>query len=292
MPKALKKIALFACKSDSAITEVLRNIAELLKDYPLIWESKTAALAKMKPKRTVSYDQLGKNCDLILVVGGDGSILHSSRSATKYQTPVIGINKGSLGFLADVRPNELETRLIKLLSGEYWEEKRFLLDASIKTSKTNQNCGTALNDIVLSTSNGPHMIDFEIYVGKKFLCSHQADGLLVATPTGSTAYNLSAGGPIIQPNIDAIVMVPMFSHTLSARPIIIPGDSDIKVKFSIHNKLNAKLSCDATNTVEIKPNTVITIKKAAKKLTLLHPSDYDYYESLRSKLHWGHRLTD
>jgi len=229
---------------------------------------------------------------LIIVVGGDGSILRASQAAMKYQTPVIGINKGSLGFLADIRPSELETRLLKLLDGDYWAEKRFLLETSIHSLGVIQSCGTALNDIVLSTRDGPHMIDFEIYIGNQFLCSHQADGLLLATPTGSTAYNLSAGGPIVQPNVDAIVVIPMFSHTLTTRPIVIPGNSFIQIKFSAHNTSPGKLSSDATNTVNIAPGTIIDIKKTTNELTLLHPLDYDYYESLRSKLHWGHRLTE
>lgn len=293
MPKALKKITLFARKDDIDTIDTLNSVANLLRDYVLVWEAETATLANVTDVKTVNYEQMGKGSDLIIVVGGDGSILRSASAAMLHQTPVIGINKGRLGFLADVRPNELASRLLAVINGEYWTAERFLLHSSLKQANgSERDCGVALNDIVLYSSDAPRMLDFEIYVDEQFLCSHHADGLILATPTGSTAYSLSAGGPIIQPNVDAIVMLPMFSHSLTARPIIIPSSSRVRIEFSAHNETNAKLNCNANEIIDVPVGSIITVEQAAKKIKLLHPLDYDYYESLRSKLHWGHRLTN
>jgi NAD+ kinase len=179
-----------------------------------------------------------------------------------------------------------------VVEGKYWTAERFLLQTTIKESKQMQrNCGVALNDVVLYSGDVPRMIDFEIYVDDQFLCSHHADGVIIATPTGSTAYSLSAGGPIIQPNVDAIVMIPMLSHSLTARPIIIPSNSQVRIEFSAQNEAVGKLNCNINEIVDIAPGTSINIEQARQKIILLHPLDYNYYESLRCKLHWGHQLT-
>lgn len=293
MPSALKNIAVFARKDGIETVEILSSLQTLLTPYSVVWEAETAQQAGLTNVDTVDYADLGKNRDLIIVVGGDGSILRCASTAVKHQTPMIGINKGRLGFLTDIRPNELSTRLQAVLDGEYWTAKRFLLDTSVMDIGGEKvNCGIALNDVILYPGESLRMLDFEVYVDDQFLSSQRADGLIVATPTGSTAYNLSAGGPIIQPNVDAMVMLPMFSHSLTDRPIIIPSDSQIKIMLAEQHQAIAHLSCDADDNIEIKPGATITISKANKTIELLHPLDYDYYESLRNKLHWGKRLTN
>lgn len=292
MPKALQKIALFARKDTKSVVEILHSLKELLKRKDVVWESETAQLLGEENLPTVDYEDLGKDCDLIIVVGGDGSLLRCARAAQKHQTPLIGINKGRLGFLTDIRPNELETRLQAVLSGEYWSAERFLLNTKIKyPDGKKRDFGVALNDVILYPGDQLNMLEFQVFVDDQFLCSHRADGLIIATPTGSTAYNLSAGGPIIQPNVNAMVLLPMFSHSLTDRPIILPGDSHIRVEFSESNEVEGKLSCNTSEGLTIMPGAHILIEQASKKIRLIHPLDYDYYETLRNKLQWGNRLT-
>ncbi len=293
MSKPIQRISLFAGKDGTDVIDILHSLQLLLADYQVTWEASTAQLANLSDVDTIADEHLGRDADLIIVIGGDGSILRCATAAMQHQTPMIGINKGRLGFLTDIRPNELDSRLLTVLQGDYWKAERFLLQTTIDYADgTQRDCCVALNDVILYPGETPHMMDFEVFIDDEFLCSHRADGLIIATPTGSTAYNLSAGGPIIHPSINALVMLPMFSHSLTARPIIIPSDKTIRVEFSPYNKINGKLSSNMGDIVDVLPGANIMIQQAKQKITLLHPLDYDYYESLRSKLHWGQRITD
>jgi NAD+ kinase len=293
MPKSLQLIHIFACKDSHDVIETLRSLHQMLKDYTVCWESNTALLAKLSDTTLVEYPDLGKGADLIIVVGGDGSILRCARAAMQHNTPLIGINKGRLGFLTDIRSNELATRLLAVLKGEYWSAERFLLDSYIVyPDNRTLSGGCALNDIILYPGCAPRMHDFEIYVDNQFMCSHRADGIIIATPTGSTAYNLSAGGPIVQPNVDALVILPMFSHSLTNCPIVVPGNSQIRIEFSETNSEPSKMSSTIGEPLDVTPGSKIFIQKAEKTITLIHPQDYTYYETLRRKLQWGQRLTN
>jgi len=277
------------CRNDST-KETLCTLIHYLKQNPLSIsiEEKTALAIHEKTLSSVSAEELSKQADLVIVIGGDGSLLHAAHSVTAENTPIVGINRGRLGFLTDINPDDITTELDAILAGEYHSEKRFLLKANTQDNST--YC-TALNDIVLATGGIAHMIEFEIYINDKFLCSERADGVIIATPTGSTAYALSGGGPILQPSLDAIVIVSMFPHTLTHRPIVIPGDSEITIKLSPNNKIPAKLSGDGQAYCELSKNQELTIKKHSKSLTLLHPKGYDYFACIRSKLFWGKKLT-
>lgn len=287
------KIALFGRARTNDIDTLLRNLVNLLQpQYQLVCEKNTAKLIADIQLETVDITQLGNNVDLVIVVGGDGSMLRAAKAAINFDTPVIGINKGRLGFLTDIRPYEIDSRLLNVLNGQYWMGKRCLLHATLQHDQLQDDCGLALNDIVLSPSHTPNMLEFEIFINDEFICSHHADGLIVATPTGSTAYALSGGGPIIHPNVDGVVILPMFSHTLSARPIVVPGDSQIRIDFSTSNLKPGNLYCSGEKTIPVPPGASISIEKHKKYLQLLHPMDYNYYETLRSKLHWGQRLAN
>lgn len=236
---------------------------------------------------TLSRDQMDSQHDLIVVVGGDGSLLSAARMAIKVNVPVIGINRGRLGFLTDILPDELETQLGAVLAGNYYEEQRFLLRMRIHDENTTYFEGDALNDIVLSRGNETHLIAFDVFINKQFVSHYRSDGLILATPTGSTAYALSAGGPIMHPQINAMVMVPMFSHSLNTRPLVIDGESIVEIKISQRNESQLQISCDGHESSDVKPGQQVSIEKNTQQLQLLHPSDYHYYDTLRIKLGWG-----
>ena len=186
-------------------------------------------------------------------------------------------------------PIELE-KIEAILQGHYLLEKRFLLTSSIELHGNNIGQDDALNEVAIIPDAIPHMIEFEIYIEDQFVCSQNSDGLIVATPTGSTAYALSGGGPILHPQLDAIVLVPMFPHSLSNRPIVIEGNQRIHVIISPNNITSPRLSCDGRANIHTPPGSRITIRKKPQQLHLIHPLDYHYYETLRSKLHWGKKL--
>jgi NAD+ kinase len=229
---------------------------------------------------------MGEDHDLIIVIGGDGSLLSAARLAVNVNTPVIGINRGRLGFLTDILPNEMETQLGAVLNGHYEEEKRFLLHTRIFDEDHVYFEGDALNDVVLSRGKETHLIEFSVYVGQQLVSHYRSDGMILSTPTGSTAYALSAGGPIMHPHLNAIVLVPMFSHSLSSRPLVIDGEAKIELHISHFNESDLRISCDGHESRMVKPGQKVAVQKNHQHLRLLHPLDYHYYDTLRSKLGW------
>lgn len=238
------------------------------------------------------HEALGQQCDLAIVVGGDGSMLTAARALAKYKVPVVGINRGGLGFLTDISPDELEQRLDDVFSGNYETEKRFMLEGNIVRGGESLNQGQALNDIVLSAGSSGRMIEFELYIDNHFVYSQRSNGLIISTPTGSTAYSLSGGGPIMHPSLDAVVLVPMFAHSLTGRPIVIDGNSDIKIVPGNLHDSHAMISCDGHQNFNIEGDEVVHVSKMADQLTLIHPLPNNFYETCRRKLGWGSRLTD
>jgi len=179
------------------------------------------------PELTVSREQIGSKCDLVIVVGGDGSMLNAGRLLANYEVPVLGINRGYLGFLTDISPKEMVQQVSEVIDGNFIEEKRFLLFAEVNRGSGNVDHSEAMNDIVLYPGEISKMLEFEVYIDDQFAFSQRSDGIIVSTPTGSTAYALSGGGPIMHPSLDTIVLVPMNAHTLSSRPIVVNINSHI-----------------------------------------------------------------
>ena len=268
----------------SVLIEHLRRL-----NQSVIVDTDTANELDDSNLKHVPRNELGKHCNLLIVVGGDGSLLHATHLIINDDVPVLGVNRGRLGFLTDIHPTELD-KIKAILAGNYLIEKRFLLSATVEYQGEILGKGDALNEIALVPDAIPHMHEFEIYIGNHFVCSQDSDGLIVATPTGSTAYALSGGGPIVHPQLDAMVLVPMYPHTLSLRPIVIDANARVTIIITPNNKVAPRLSCDSQTFIQTPPGSQITIEKKAKQLHLIHPTDYDYYESLRSKLHWGHKL--
>ena len=282
--------------SERAIYSLKRLIRFLQqRNKHFILEAETAALITdtsltQAAQQILQVDELGKCCDLVIVVGGDGSLLRGARALAKYQVPLLGINRGRLGFLTDITPEDIEQKLEAVLRGEFNAERRFLLDMAILRQGQLLETGEAFNDVVLHPGQFIHMLEFEIYVDGSFVTSQRSDGVIVATPTGSTAYSLSGGGPILHPTLDAIVIVPMNPHTLSSRPIVVPGNSQIKIIIGQQNRAQPIVSCDGSQNSLVEIGDEILIRKKPELVELLHPLDYNFYERCRSKLGWGGHL--
>jgi NAD+ kinase len=255
-----------------------------------VYEEQTANMVDRAVDKTLPIAQFSGEIDLGIVVGGDGSMLSASRKMASLGIPLLGINRGKLGFLTDISPDEIEARVLTVLSGEYKQTRRFMLETSVTRNGKIIGTGTALNDIVLHPGMSVRMMTFELYVDGEFVYSQRSDGLIVATPTGSTAYALSAGGPLLFPELDAMVVVPLNPHTLSSRPIALHGSAQIELKVSTRNELRPLITCDGHNDIVTEPGDVITIQKHAHDILLIHPKDNNFYGVCRSKLGWGSRL--
>jgi len=237
--------------------------------------------------REVDEAGLADEADLIIAVGGDGTMLYAAGLAQSKSVPLLGVNRGRLGFLADIRPTEMLESLGKVLEGEYELESRLLLNASIVDSEGGEISAVALNDIVLQRRETGRMLDFRTSIADRYVNTHSGDGLIIATPTGSTAYSLSCGGPIIDPALDAVVIVPICPHTLSDRPIVIPAHQLIEVTLLERADTQAEVAIDGHSIGEFAAGDRLLISRSENRITLVHPPGYDYYEILRSKLHWG-----
>jgi NAD+ kinase len=227
------------------------------------------------------------DCDLIIAIGGDGTILYASRLARQTDTPILGINRGRLGFLADVTPDEMIASVDHVLAGEYAIDSRLLLEARLIRRSGDEEVAYGLNDVVLQRRETGRMVDFETRVAGQFVNTHSGDGLIVATPTGSTAYALSCGGPIIEPQLDAVVVVPICPHTLTDRPIVVSANQSIEISLMQRDNTKTEITVDGFSLGRFKPSDKLRISAANNRVTLVHPPGYDFYEILRSKLFWG-----
>lgn len=279
-------------REGNGVVETLNRLLTLLESRQLtvVLDDSVSALLPDHGLRVSPRRMMGETCDLIIVVGGDGSLLGAARSLTRHNAPVLGVNRGRLGFLTDISPGEIETQVGAVLDGEYVLEKRFLLDVEVLRGGERIGRGDALNDVVLNSGTSGHMMEFELYVDGEFVYRQRSDGLIVCTPTGSTAYSLSAGGPIMHPRLDAIAIVPMFPHTLSSRPIVIGGNSEVKMVVCDSNVVNPPVTCDGQVKITTQPGDIIYVRKKPHKLRLVHPIDHSFYASCRDKLGWGAHL--
>lgn len=283
-----RNIGLLGRAGKASVLETLQVLYTYLKEKGLhvIFDEETASLVPLKDTQVVSRALLGEVCDLVLVVGGDGSLLHAAQSLVRHKTPVVGINRGRLGFLTDVSPHDALHKLDQVLRGEYTLDRRFLLQLEVRVNGQTKYEAIALNDIVLHAGKSVHMIDFELTIDGHFVHRQHSDGLIIATPTGSTAYALSGGGPIVYPTMDAVVIVPMHPHTLSSRPIVVGGESEIKIQIR-DTRVLPMVSADGQTSISLDVGDWLHIRKHPFKLTLLHPPGYDFYAACRTKLGWN-----
>ena len=234
-----------------------------------------------------SRKELGEQCDLCIVVGGDGTILNAVRSLAHANVPLLGINVGRLGFLADISPDELENSLSEILAGSYREEQRLLLETQVLRDGKTIFSADAFNDVVVHIRDVARIIEFETRINDAFVNHQRGDGMVISTPTGSTAYALSAGGPILHATLDAITLVPISPHTLSSRPIVVDADSLIDILIFNTKEGIAQVTCDGHLSTDLHVGDHIKVQRKTDKITLLHPKQYDYFEILRAKLHWS-----
>ncbi|HEU4618529.1 MAG TPA: NAD(+)/NADH kinase [Gammaproteobacteria bacterium] len=235
----------------------------------------------------VGEQELAARIDVLVAVGGDGTMLHAARSVAGRGVPLVGINLGRLGFLTDVLPEHMLDALDAILSGDHLSEDRRMLEAQVVGSAERHAPMQALNDVALQKRETGRILDFVTSVDGSYVNTHGGDGLIVATATGSTAYALSCGGPIIQPDVDAFVMVPICPHTLSDRPLVLKASCTIEVRLEPDEESPAQIACDGEFYADLRAGETLRIRAARERLTLLHPKDYNYYELLRSKLNWG-----
>src|SRR5690606_34747394 len=265
-----RNIGIIGRLGSTQVLDTVRRLKRFLvqRHVHVILEENIAELLPGHGMQVSSRQRLGESCDLVIVVGGDGSMLGAARAMARHRVPVLGINRGSLGFLTDIRPDELEEKVAEVLNGQYMLENRFLLEAQARRFDEAIGEGDALNDVVLHPGKSTRMIEFELYLEGQLACSQKADGLIIATPTGSTAYSLSAGGPVIDPRLDAIVVVPMYPHTRSSRPLGVGGDSELKIVTSPNLQIYPPLSCDGQNHFACAPRDTVAVRKQPQKLPL------------------------
>jgi NAD+ kinase len=233
-------------------------------------------------------EQLAASADLLIAIGGDGTLLYGARLVARHNVPLLGINRGRLGFLTDVMPQDMLTSVNAAIEGKLASEERTLLRACLRRGDGSVTESLALNDIVLQKAATGRMLDFETRVNGKYVNTHSGDGIVVATATGSTAYALSCGGPIVEPDLDVLVLAPICAHTMSDRPIVVSGRSSIEVKLIERYETFAQVACDGVVLGSMEPDVDrLEIQAAKQRITLLRPLDHDYYCLLRSKLHWG-----
>lgn len=292
MSKAFNTIGLIGKPNHAGANKTLQALLNFLQDrkYEVLVETRVAESLAIVPEQRVDVVELGRRCDLVIVVGGDGNMLGAARVLSRFDVAVIGVNRGNLGFLTDLNPESFADPLSQVLAGQYIDEKRFLLEVEVYRHEVLKAANTAVNEAVLHSDKVAHMIEFEAFIDNDFLFSQRSDGLIISTPTGSTAYSLSGGGPILTPGLDALALVPMFPHTLSSRPVVVDANKQIKIVISPDNGENLQISCDSHVALAVMPGDEVIIRKSAQPLRMVHPQGYSYYNVLRRKLGWGNRL--
>ena len=242
----------------------------------------------LKHCTVTTKEMLGKQCDLVIVLGGDGTFLSVARKVAPYRVPLIGVNQGHLGFLTQVSHDNMLEQMRGMLTGKYSHEERILLEADLIRDGETIHRALALNDAVISRGGAGQMIEFEVFINKEFVYTQRSDGLIVSTPTGSTAYALAAGGPILQASLRALTLVPICPQSMTNRPIAIPDTGEIDIL--ITKAGDARVHFDGQSYLDIKSMDKVRLRRYRYSLRILHPSDYNYYTILRQKLHWGEQL--
>ena len=282
-------IGIISKHGDARVSQTLRQLVDYLAGRPVrvLLDTESAALVPDTSLEVRDRDGLGAACELIVIVGGDGTFLSAARALVDHDVCLLGINLGRLGFLTDLMPDGMTAMLDQILDGNISEDRRLLLDLRVEREGRLVFESRALNDVVLHKWHIARLIEFETFISGKLLNSQRSDGLIVATPTGSTAYALSGGGPILHPDLDAVVLVPICPHTLSSRPIVVHGSSSIEILVGSMVVPEAQVTCDGQSGFEVTGGDRLVITRTPRELRLIHPPGHDHYATLRAKLHWG-----
>lgn len=282
-----KTIAIVGKYLATGITKSISEIAAFLTSYghTVVVEEDTANNIRLSGYTSMSVQQIGENADAAIVVGGDGTVLSLARQLAPYPVPLIGINQGRLGFMTDISLDRMIPVLADMLEGHYESESRVLLEAKVLRSGQEIFATRALNDVVVSRGSASGMVELCVNVNGRFMSNQRSDGLIVSTPTGATAYSLSAGGPILHPSLAGLVLVPIAPHALSNRPIVIPDSAEIVIQITGGRDISATFDMQGLTSLEIDDR--IVINRSQYKMTFLHPQGWSYYDTLRQKLHWN-----
>jgi NAD+ kinase len=286
-PSIFQRVALIGKFQADGIGQVLDLIFDLAKTQGCsVWiEEETAKFTQNQHRPTISIKDIIGNIDLAIVIGGDGTLLGVGRHLAGADIPVIGINMGRLGYMTDIPLQEVAMILPQMLAGNYDSDSRHLLSASVIRKGNVTHEGLALNDVVVNRSSLTGMVELTVKVNGSFMYNQRSDGLIIATPTGSTAYSLSAGGPILHPRVEGIVLTPIAPHALSNRPIVLPHDVEIIVEVAGGKDVNAHFDMQSLSILQV--GDQVRVKKSQKQVTLLHPQGHSDYKTLREKLHWN-----
>ena len=285
----VRACALVGRFADPQVAEPLSVLVPHLKSRQItvLVSEETPLPAGMQGIVRVATSELAARADLVIAIGGDGTLLYAAGLVARHNVPLLGINRGHLGFLTDVMPEQLVAEVDAALQGKLDSDERPLLAARLENSSGIIAQVLALNDVVLQRLATGRMVDFESHVDGRYVNTHAGDGVVIASATGSTAYALSCGGPIVEPHLDVFVMAPISPHTLSDRPLIVSARSNIELRLLDRHDTRAQLVCDGAVLAEIEPEDRLHIQQAKERVTLLHPLGHDFYRLLRSKLHWG-----
>jgi NAD+ kinase len=286
MASPVRNVALVGRFADPRIAEVIATLVpHLVRRGVTVLAVEDAELPG--PVTRVPEAALGARADLVIAVGGDGTLLYGARLVARHHAPLLGVNRGRLGFLTDVMPEEMLAAVDAALDGRLETDELPLLHARLRSADGRIEQSFALNDVVMQKHDTGRTLDFETRINGQFVNSHGGDGVIIASPTGSTAYALSCGGPILEPHLPALVIAPICAHTLSDRPIVVSSASVIEVALLERADTQAHVTCDGVVLGEFAPQDRLEVRLAAERVTLLHPKGFDYYKVLRSKLHWG-----
>ena len=286
MPSRFRHAAIVGKYQARGIRPLLEEIAQFLAGQGLevSFERDTANAVGVVDYDVLDADELGRVCDLAVVVGGDGTMLGIARELARYNLPLVGINQGRLGFITDIPLERYADALAPMIAGDYEEEHRSMLEGEVWRDGDKIFDGLSMNDVVVSRGATASMVELRVDIGDEFVANIRADGLIVASPTGSTAYALSAGGPILHPGIAGWVVVPIASHTLSNRPIVLPDSGDIRIGIVAGRDVSANF--DMHNLASLLIGDQVHVRRSAYKVRFLHPPGWSYYATLRRKLRW------
>jgi NAD+ kinase len=287
MNPSFKTIALIGKHKNPDIVTPLLHLGQYLESrgVAVLLDNLTAATMTEARYPSITLDEIGAHADLAVVLGGDGTMLNIARKLAPFTVPLVGINQGRLGFLTDLSIDTMHDTLGSILEGQYIEERRMLLHAHVTRDNAGAYSATALNDVAVNRGIGGNMIEFEVRINGEYVYLLRSDGLIVATPTGSTAYALSAGGPILHPSLDLIALVPVSPHTLSNRPIVVGPNAVVEIL--MHRTAVARVHSDSHSHFDLQENDKVIVRRSPNTVTLLHPSNHSYYRMLREKLGWS-----
>ena len=289
MNKRFSRIAMVGKVEDARVADSMVALARHLRSRGLVvlvdTNTRVADLPRDVERRSVG--ELAKDADLIVAIGGDGTMLYAGQLAIGRDIPLLGINRGRLGFLTDVSPDDMLESFDTVLQGRYETDVRKLLEARLTRTGEPVAVRRALNDVVVQRHESGRMVELETWIGGQFVNTHGGDGIVIASSTGSTAYALSCGGPIIHPSLEVLVIAPISPHTLSDRPIVIGCNNRIELRLVERSATRAQVTCDGMLLGDLDADSSLVIEPAGIGITLLHPPGYDYFRLLRSKLHWG-----